>query len=127
MNGTPSQPFGRTGTTAFVHDVAQEQARRGSPGFMGRWSVEPQPAHAALVGIASLAGTGEVAMLPITTDVCTAVTQARHSHCVTVMLTLPVQKSWDGDTPAAVAVNGLQLSIVNRTGSPESKRPRSVN
>ena len=60
--------------------------------------LQPQPANAALVGIAGLAGAGEVAMILVATDAISSVAQAACSlHDVTVKVAaLPRQAQVDG-------------------------------
>ena len=112
MDRTKPQPLGWASTVSFVQHFAEEQAGRGAPGlaWRRRRPVQPQPAHAAFVGVAWRAGTGEVAMLLLTADVRAAITEAgKVFHVVTVTLAFLDPPHAVKSTSANTTFNGAQL------------------
>jgi hypothetical protein len=94
VDRTTSYPLGGTSAAEFVQHFAEEQAGRGAAQFVWRRrrSIQPQPAHPALVGVTQSARASQVAMLGVATDVAPAITETgKVFHCVTVTLIEPLQ------------------------------------
>jgi hypothetical protein len=96
-------PLGWTRTPQLVHDFTEKYAGRGAseqgrrcflltPLLLTPHFLQPQPADAALIGIARLAGAGKIAMHFVAMDVGPAVAETREIfHAVTVTLIVPLQ------------------------------------
>ncbi len=97
MDGTSANPFGWTGTTQLVQHLAEEQAGRRTYSTTGAINgcrlVQSQPTNPAFVGVAGLAGTGDIAMLVVAANVGSEATQTAYFvHCVIVkVVPLPEQ------------------------------------
>ena len=105
VDRTNSYPLGGTSAAEFVQHLAEEQAGLGAARFAWRRrrSIQPQPAHPALVGITRPARASQVAMPGVAADVAPAITETgKVFHCVTVTLMDPLQYAESTVTPLAV-------------------------
>jgi hypothetical protein len=70
---TSANPFSRARTIQLAFHFSQIKARQRSTNGRRGSGAEAEPANAALVAVAGLAGAGQVAILGIATDVGSAI------------------------------------------------------